>query len=64
MIEFPTREDPMVQKLLARKREGLHPDYELATSSAALAERFTVERTERASGRARASSTSPSPKRA
>ena len=35
VIEFPTREDPMVQKLLAPKRDGLHPDYELASSSAA-----------------------------
>ena len=29
VIEFPTREDPMVKKLLAPKRDGLHPDYEL-----------------------------------
>ena len=28
MIEFPTREDLMVKKLLGPKREGLHPDYE------------------------------------
>ena len=28
VIEFPTREDPMVKKLLGPKREGLHPDYE------------------------------------
>jgi len=47
MIEFPTREDPMVKKLLAPKREGLHPDYELEYFEGALKERFDVERSER-----------------
>jgi SAM-dependent methyltransferase len=47
VIEFPTREDPMVQKLLAGKREGLHPDYELDYFERALGEVFEVERTER-----------------
>ena len=47
VIEFPTREDPMVQKLLAPKREGLHPDYELGFFERCLAEAFTIERSER-----------------
>jgi SAM-dependent methyltransferase len=47
VIEFPTREDPMVQKLLAPKREGLHPDYELEFFERALNEAFQVERSER-----------------
>jgi hypothetical protein len=47
VIEFPTREDPMVQKLLAPKRDGLHPDYELGFFERCLGEAFEVERTER-----------------
>ncbi len=47
VIEFPTREDPMVQKLLAPKRDGLHPDYELSFFERCLAEAFEVERSER-----------------
>ena len=47
VIEFPTREDPMVQTLLAPKREGLHPDYELGFFERALEDAFRVERKER-----------------
>jgi hypothetical protein len=47
VIEFPTREDPMVQKLLAPKRDGLHPDYELGYFEGVLSEAFEVERSER-----------------
>jgi SAM-dependent methyltransferase len=47
VIEFPTREDPMVKKLLAPKREGLHPDYELGFFERTLSEAFEVERSER-----------------
>jgi len=47
VIEFPTREDPMVQKLLAPKREGLHPDYELGFFERCLGEAFDVSRSER-----------------
>jgi hypothetical protein len=47
VIEFPTREDPMVKKLLAPKREGLHPDYEISFFERCLAEAFEVERSER-----------------
>jgi SAM-dependent methyltransferase len=47
VIEFPTREDPMVKKLLAPKREGLHPDYELAFFERCLNEAVEVDRSER-----------------
>jgi SAM-dependent methyltransferase len=47
VIEFPTREDPMVKQLLAPKREGLHPDYELDYFERTLKEAFEVERSER-----------------
>jgi len=47
VIEFPTREDPMVKKLLAPKREGLHPDYQLDFFERTLNEGFDVERSER-----------------
>ena len=47
VVEFPTREDPMVKKLMAPKREGLHPDYELAFFERQLGEAFEVERSER-----------------
>ena len=49
VIEFPTREDPMVKKLLAPKRDGLHPDYERENFESVLAELFDVERRERSS---------------
>jgi hypothetical protein len=47
VIEFPTREDPMVKKLLAPKRDGLHPDYEREYFERSLSEAFDVERRER-----------------
>lgn len=47
VIEFPTREDPMVQQLLAPKRDGVHPDYELGFFERALKDAFEVERSER-----------------
>jgi SAM-dependent methyltransferase len=47
VIEFPTREDPMVQQLLAPKRDGLHPDYELGFFERCLNDAFEVERSER-----------------
>jgi hypothetical protein len=46
VIEFPRREDPMVQRLLSGKREGSNADYRLETFEAALEERFRVERRE------------------
>jgi SAM-dependent methyltransferase len=47
VIEFPTREDPMVKQLLAPKRDGLHPDYELEFFERTLKDAFEVERSER-----------------
>ncbi len=47
VIEFPTREDPMVRKLLGPKRDGLHPDYERVNFERVLADAFDVERRER-----------------
>ncbi len=46
LVEFPTREDPMVQKLLASKRNGLHTDYELGFFERCLHEAFDVRRSE------------------
>jgi len=46
VFEFPTREDPMVQRLLSRKREGLHSDYERTFVERCLHEAFEVRRTE------------------
>jgi len=46
VIEFPTRDDPMVQTLLAPKRAGLHPDYQLDVFERHLGECFDVRRRE------------------
>ena len=46
VVEFPTREDPMVKVLLAAKREGSHPDYDRERFEALLAERFEIRRSE------------------
>jgi hypothetical protein len=46
VIEFPTREDPMVKRLLARKGPGANPDYDTDTFELALNERWRVERRE------------------
>jgi SAM-dependent methyltransferase len=50
VIEFPTRDDPRVARLLARKRRGAHPDYDREPFERALAERFDVERSEELAG--------------
>jgi SAM-dependent methyltransferase len=42
VIEFPTPEDPMVSRLLARKREQDHPDYRRDWFERCLGERFDV----------------------
>jgi len=42
VIEFPTREDPMVKRLLAAKRDEGHADYDLAHFERCLEERFEV----------------------
>lgn len=51
VIEFPDREDAMVQRLLAGKTDKANPDYERETFERALGERFEVERTERLGSR-------------
>jgi SAM-dependent methyltransferase len=47
VIEFPTREDPMVRRLLAGKRDAAHEDYELGHFERLLGEAFDVRRSER-----------------
>ena len=47
VIEFPTREDPMVRRLLSGKREGSNADYRLDNFERELGERFQIERSER-----------------
>ncbi len=42
VIEFPLREDAMVQRLLAAKRDESHPDWDLEHFEGALAERFDI----------------------
>jgi hypothetical protein len=52
VVEFPSREDPMAARLLARKRAGLFGHYDTAGWEAALSRRFDIgERTELPSGR-------------
>jgi hypothetical protein len=46
VVEFPTTEDPMVQRLLAGKREGLHGDYTREEFERRLTEAFELERHE------------------
>ena len=53
VIEFPTREDAMVQRLLAAKREGMHGDYERETFERELRDAFDLERTEELPSRTR-----------
>jgi SAM-dependent methyltransferase len=49
VVEFPTREDPMVQKLLKPKRAGLHDDYAQEVFERCLSEAFDVRRKQRLS---------------
>ena len=42
LIEFPSEHDPMVQRLLAAKREG-HPDYQRSVFDHLVRQMFTVE---------------------
>jgi hypothetical protein len=46
VIEFPTREDPMVKRLLDRKAPGANPDYETDAFERALTERWRIDRSE------------------
>jgi hypothetical protein len=54
VVEFPTHEDPMVRKLLDRKRQGLHPDYERGYFEHCLGESFDLRRSEELSSGTRA----------
>ena len=42
VVEFPHRDDPMVERLLSTKRDGLFDGYDLASFEHALADRFTI----------------------
>jgi SAM-dependent methyltransferase len=46
VIEFPTPDDPLAQRLLARKRAGTHPDYRRDYFERSLGELFDVETSE------------------
>jgi SAM-dependent methyltransferase len=46
VVEFPTPEDPMVRRLLAPKRKGLHADYTTGSFERCLNEGFDVRRRE------------------
>jgi len=46
IVELPTPEDPMVQKLLRAKRPGLHTDYDRDHFETCLRGAFDVQRTE------------------
>jgi SAM-dependent methyltransferase len=46
VVELPTREDPMVQRLLAAKNEGAHGDYDLEAFERALGAAFEIRRRE------------------
>jgi len=43
VVEFPTPDDPMVQRLLRNKREGVHDEYTVETFEGELATRFAIE---------------------
>jgi SAM-dependent methyltransferase len=53
VIEFPTPADPMVERMLARKREGTHADYTRETFERVLGEAFAVEAAEELAGGSR-----------
>lgn len=46
VVEFPHRDDPMVKRLLARKRPGVFDHYDVAEWEKALGARFRVEEQE------------------
>jgi SAM-dependent methyltransferase len=50
VIEFPTPDDPMVERMLARKREGTHADYTRETFEAVLGKAFALETEEELAG--------------
>lgn len=42
VVEFPERDDVMVERLLARKRDGAHPDYDRTSFEETLRTRFAI----------------------
>ena len=46
VVEFASEHDPMVQRLIGRKRAGLHADYTRENFEQLLADAFTVDRAE------------------
>jgi SAM-dependent methyltransferase len=46
VVEFAGREDPMVKRLLSRKRDDAHPDYDTPQFEAELGKRFEITRRE------------------
>jgi SAM-dependent methyltransferase len=46
VVEFAHRDDPMVQRLLARKQDDAHPDYTVESFERLLGESFEIERRE------------------
>jgi hypothetical protein len=44
VIEFPARDNPIVERLLAARKEGTHADYERAAFGRCLGDAFEVER--------------------
>jgi hypothetical protein len=46
VVEFPSRDDPMVRRLLSAKREDAHPDYQSGHFERCLERRFSIERRE------------------
>jgi SAM-dependent methyltransferase len=50
VVEFPTRDDRQVQRLLAAKRDDLHGDYDRDFFERCLSDAFDVERTEALAG--------------
>jgi hypothetical protein len=53
VIESPTTDDPLGQRLLSRKREGTHPDYERSYFERSLGELFDIRSSEELSPRTR-----------
>ncbi len=47
VVEFAHREDPMVERLLARKRDDAHPDYGAEQFERELGQRFEITRREK-----------------
>jgi hypothetical protein len=45
VVEFPDRDDPMVQRLLTRKHDGAHPDYTRSSFESVLRSRFAIHDT-------------------